>query len=256
MSDIPSITLENVSLTLGKRKILDHINLTIDEGEFVAILGPNGAGKSTLLKLLLGLYKPTSGKISVLGKTPKRGNNEIGYAPQHRTLEADLALRARDVVGFGLDGNKWGIALPDKKRDIHILQALDEVDMKHLADSPVGNLSGGEQQRLLIAQSLLTHPKILLLDEPLSNLDITNAQSVVSLIAKIARNRKMTVLLVTHDVNLLLPVIDRVLYVANGNTAIGKPEEVITTEVLTKLYKSPIEVIKTKGRLFVIGEEH
>lgn len=256
MQDKPVITLENVSLTLGKRKILDHINLTIDEGEFVAILGPNGAGKSTLLKLLLGLYKPTSGKITVLGKTPRMGNNEIGYAPQHRTLEADLALRARDVVGFGLDGNKWGIALPDKSRDTHILQALDEVDMKHLADSAVGNLSGGEQQRLLIAQALLTHPKILLLDEPLSNLDITNAQSVVSLIAKIARNRKMTVLLVTHDVNLLLPVIDQVLYVANGNTAIGKPEEVITTDVLTKLYKSPIEVIKTKGRLFVIGEEH
>jgi zinc/manganese transport system ATP-binding protein len=256
MSSNAVITLEDVSLELGGRKILDDINLTVNEGEFIAILGPNGAGKSTLLKLLLGLYKSTTGKITVLGRTPKRGNNEIGYAPQHRTLEADLALRARDVVGFGLDGNQWGIALPDKKRERHIEQALDEVDMIHLADMPVGKLSGGEQQRLLIAQALLTHPKILLLDEPLSNLDITNAQSVVSLITKIARNRKMTVLLVTHDVNLLLPDIDRVLYVANTHSAIGKSEDVITSEGLSELYNSPIEVIKTKGRVFVIGEEH
>src|SRR5579864_4601864 len=124
MSSDAVITLENVQLSLGGRKILEDINLTINEGEFIAILGPNGAGKSTLLKLLLGLYKPNSGSITVLGKTPKRGNDEIGYAPQHRTLEADLALRARDVVGFGLDGNKWGVALPNKKRETHIEQAL------------------------------------------------------------------------------------------------------------------------------------
>jgi len=252
----PIIQLQNVELTLGGRSIFHDITLTIYEGEFIAILGPNGAGKSTLLKLLLGLYKPTSGKITILGKSPKRGNNEIGYAPQHRTLEADLALRARDVVGFGLDGNQWGIALPNKERDTHIEQALYEVDMLHFADMPVGRLSGGEQQRLLIAQALLTHPKVLLLDEPLSNLDITHAQAIISLITKIARSRHITVLLVTHDVNLLLPVIDRVLYVANTHSAMGKPEEVITSEGLSNLYGSPIEVVQTNGRLFVIGEEH
>jgi len=249
------ITLENVQLTLGGRRILDNMNLEIHEGEFVAILGPNGAGKSTLLKLLLGLYKPDSGKISVLGKPPKQGNNEIGYAPQHRTLEAELALRARDIVGFGLDGNKWGISLHDPKREKHIEQALDEVDMLRLSDMPVGKLSGGEQQRLLIAQALLTHPKILLLDEPLANLDIIHSEGIVSLITKIARQRKMTVLLVTHDVNILLPVIDRVLYIANMHSAIGKPEEVITSEKLSALYGSKVEVIKAQGRMFVIGEE-
>lgn len=255
MSTNPVITLQNVQLTLGNRKILDDINLTINEGEFVAILGPNGAGKSTLLKLLLGLYKPTSGKISVLGKPPKRGNKDIGYAPQHRTLEAELALRAKDIVGFGLDGNQWGIAMPNKKRDKHIEQALDEVDMLRLADMPVGKLSGGEQQRLLIAQALLTHPKILILDEPLSNLDIVHSESIVSLVTKIARNRKMTALFVTHDVNILLPVIDRVLYMANTHSAIGKPGDVITGEKLSALYGSKVDVIKTQGRMFVIGEE-
>jgi zinc/manganese transport system ATP-binding protein len=255
MSSDSVITLEHVYLSLGGREILNDINLTINEGEFIAILGPNGAGKSTLLKLLLGLYKSTSGKISLLGKPPKRGNDKIGYAPQHRTLEAELALRAKDIVGFGLDGNQWGIALPDKKRERHIEQALDEVDMLRFADMPVGKLSGGEQQRLLIAQALLSHPKILLLDEPLSNLDIIHSESIVSLVNKIAKNRKMTVLLVTHDVNMLLPVIDRVLYIANTKSAIGKPSEVITTEKLSALYGSKVEVIKAQGRLFVIGEE-
>ncbi len=249
------IDLQQVQLTLGNRTILNDITISIYEGEFIAILGPNGAGKSTLLKLLLGLYKSTSGKIQILGKSPRKGNNEIGYAPQHRTLEADLALRARDVVGFGLDGNKWGISLPNNHRNNAINNALKEVDMLYLADMPVGKLSGGEQQRLLIAQALLTNPRILLLDEPLSNLDIAHAQAIVTLVTKIARSRNITVLLVTHDINPLLSSVDRVLYMANTHSAIGKPEEVITSKQLSQLYDSPIEVITTKGRIFVIGEE-
>lgn len=254
MSTKPAIQIEDVHMKFGERVILDGINITVNEGEFIAMLGPNGAGKSTLLKLLLGLYKPTSGSIKVLGKFPKTGNNEIGYAPQHRTLEADLALRARDVVGFGLDGNKWGIGFPSKERTEKIDTALREVDMLHLANMPVGKLSGGEQQRLLIAQALLTDPKILFLDEPLSNLDIAHATTIVSLLTEIARKRSITVLLVTHDVNPLLSAIDRVIYIANGKAAVGKPEEVITSEKLSQLYGSSVEVVTTKGRIFVVGE--
>ncbi len=256
MSTKPVITIEDLYIELGGRMILEHINLTIYEGEFIAMLGPNGAGKSTLLKLLLGLYKPTSGRIEILGKAPRRGNPEIGYAPQHRTLEADLALRARDVVGFGLDGNKWGIGLPSIERTEKVDTALKEVDMFRLAEMPVGKLSGGEQQRLLIAQALLTDPKILFLDEPLSNLDISHAQAIVSLLKTIARNRRITILLVTHDVNPLLSAVTRVIYMANGHAAIGKPEDVITSKELSALYGSPVEVVQTKGRLFVIGEEN
>ena len=252
----PVIETQHVDLALGGRPIFHDMNLSIEEGEFIAILGPNGAGKSTFLKLLLGLYKPTAGTVTLLGKSPRRGNNEIGYAPQQRTLEVSLALRARDVVGFGLDGNQWGITLPNKKRDRQIEQVLREVDMLSFADTPVGKLSGGEQQRLLIAQAILTNPKILLLDEPLSNLDITHAQAIVSLVAKIAKSRLITVLLVTHDVNLLLPEINRVVYIAHTHSAIGKPEDVITTQTLSKLYGSQVEVIGTKGRLFVVGETH
>jgi zinc/manganese transport system ATP-binding protein len=255
MSETPVIQIHNLHIHFGERKILEDINMTINEGEFIAMLGPNGAGKSTLLKLLLGLYKPTSGTIKILGKEPRRGNDEIGYAPQHRTLEADLALRARDVVGFGLDGNKWGIGLPDSKRTAKVNEALKEVDMLRLAEMPVGKLSGGEQQRLLIAQALLTNPKILFLDEPLSNLDITHGQAIVNLLTKIAKNRTITILLVTHDVNPLLSAITRVVYLANGHSAIGKPEHVITGKNLSELYGSPIEVVNTNGRLFVIGGE-
>lgn len=249
------IELQHVYLNLSGRTILSDLTMTIGEGEFITILGPNGAGKSTFLKLLLGLYKPTSGKIHILSKLAKKGNNEIGYAPQHRTLEADLVLRSRDIVGFGLDGNRWGISLPNPQREKIIDNALQEVDMLHLGEMPVGKLSGGEQQRLLIAQALLTNPKILLLDEPLSNLDITHAQAMVTLIAKIAKDRNITVLLVTHDINPLLSVIDRVIYMANTHSAIGKPEEVIASRKLSELYGSPIEVATVKGRIFVIGEE-
>jgi len=249
------IELHDVNLVLGSREIFHNINLSISEGEFITILGPNGAGKSTFLKLLLGLNAPTSGQVKVLGRVPTKGNNEIGYVPQHRSVDVDLALQARDVVGFGLDGDKWGFGLPNKHRTDIINKVLEEVDMLNLASMPVGKLSGGEQQRLLIAQALLTDPKILLLDEPLSNLDISHAQAIVSLIKKIADDRNITVLLVTHDVNLLLGVIDRAIYMVNTRSVIGRPDQIINTKQLSELYGSSVEVINTKGRIFVVGEK-
>jgi len=251
----PVIDLEHVRIQFGRRIILEDMSLSVNQGEFVVVLGPNGAGKSTLLKLLLGLLKPSAGVVRVLGHPPRRGNNAIGYTPQHRTLEADLALRARDVVGFGLDGNRWGTGFPSSRRDAIIDKALLEVDAFDLANAPVGQLSGGEQQRLLIAQALLTDPRLLLLDEPLANLDINHEQEIVELVSRVCRARNVAVMLVTHDINPLLPVVDRVLYMANGHIAIGSPDEVITSAKLTELYGSPVEVVQALGRVFVIGAE-
>nr|MDQ2717243.1 ATP-binding cassette domain-containing protein [Chloroflexota bacterium] len=169
----PIIELEHVSVQLAGRIILQDVSFTVHAGEFIVIPGPNGSGKSTLLKLLLGLLKPSAGRARVLGSAPRRGNQAIGYAPQHRVLEADLALRARDLVGFGLDGHRWGTGWPSRKRNATIDKALDEVDATGFANAPVGQLSGGEKQRLLIAQALLTNPRLLLLDEPLASLDLT-----------------------------------------------------------------------------------
>lgn len=247
------IELEQVRVQFGRRVLLENMNLICGQGEFITILGPNGAGKSTLLKLLLGLLRPAAGSIRVLGRAPRRGNRQIGYAPQHRTLETDLALRARDVVGFGLDGDRWGIALPSRRRRASIDEALAEVDALAFADAPVGLLSGGEQQRLLIAQALLSSPRLLLLDEPLANLDLTHGQEIVTLISRISRARGVTVLLVSHDINPLLPVTDRVLYIAQGHSAIGHPSEVITSATLSALYRSPVEVVQALGQLFVVG---
>ena len=251
----PVIELEHVSVELGQRAVLQDISLTIYQGEFIAVLGPNGAGKSTLLKLLLGLLKPARGQVRVLGRAPRRGNVALGYAPQHRTLETDLALRARDVVGFGLDGHRWGIGFPGARRRAIIERALDEVNACAYADAPVGQLSGGEQQRLLIAQALLTNPRLLLLDEPLASLDITREQEIVSLVARVCRSRNVAALLVSHDINPLLPFIDRVLYIANGHCAIGAPDEVITSAALSNLYGSPVEVVHALERIFVVGAE-
>ncbi|MBO0791397.1 MAG: ATP-binding cassette domain-containing protein, partial [Ktedonobacteraceae bacterium] len=224
-------------------------------GEFIPILGPNGAGKSTLLKLLLGLLRPASGRVQVLGHPPRLGNREVGYAPQHRVLEADLALRARDVVGFGLDGHRWGPGWHDCRRRALIDQALLEVDAQVFADAPVGHLSGGEQQRLLIAQALLSRPHLLLLDEPFASLDIAHEQEMITLIERVCRARGVAVLLVAHDVNPLLHVANRVLYLARGQGALGVPEQVITSATLSRLYGSPVEVVSALGRLFVVGAD-
>jgi zinc/manganese transport system ATP-binding protein len=251
----PVISLENIVVTLGGRRVLDGITATIVQGEFVSVLGPNGAGKSTLLKLLLGLLKPQSGTIQVLGKSPRRGNSDIGYVPQHRVLEIDNALRACDVVGFGLDGNRWGICWPGRKRTDRIEQALADVDALHLKNEPIGHLSGGEQQRVLIAQTLISNPRLLLFDEPFSNLDLAHEKEILEQIARLARERKITVLLVSHDINPLLNVTNRVLFLSRGHCALGLPDEVINSQTLSSLYHAPVEVAHVSGRIFVLGVE-
>ena len=247
------ISLSHVSVRLGGRTIQEDMTFTIESGELVAVLGPNGAGKSTLLKILLGLTRPDAGRVEVLGRPPGKGNARIGYLPQFRLGEAELSLRGREVVRFGLDGNRWGPGWPNRKRAALIDGVLREVDAVELAEQPVGQLSGGERQRLLIAQALLTDPQLLLLDEPLANLDITREREMISLVTRICRARKVAVLFVTHDINPLLGDVDRVLYLANGQCAIGAPAEVITSEALSALYGSPVEVVKALGRVFVVG---
>ena len=251
----PVISLEHIEVKLGGRPILQDVSLSINQGEFIVILGPNGAGKTTLIKLLLGLVKSSAGSVLVLGQTPQRGLREIGYVPQRRTLDVEMSLHGRDLVGFGLDGHRWGIGLPSRRRKEKIDRALQEVDTLHLADAPVGQLSGGEQQRLLIAQALISDPRLLLLDEPLANLDLAHQQEVVSLVDKVCRRRSVTVLLVSHDINPLLQFTDRVVFMANNHTAIGPVAEVITSATLSRLYGSTVEVVYAKGRYFVVGAE-
>ncbi|HLY32847.1 MAG TPA: ABC transporter ATP-binding protein [Ktedonobacterales bacterium] len=254
------VSLQDVAVRQGGRTIWRDASFEITPGEFVAILGPNGAGKSTLLRLLLGLLAPGEGAVRVFGRTPRRGNPAIGYVPQRRTIDPDLPVRGRDLVQLGLDGTRWGFSLPGKARQRErslVEEALIAVEAAPYADRPIGQLSGGEQQRLLLAQALVGQPQLLLLDEPLASLDLRSQIAVSQLVARVARERKITVLLVTHDVNPLLPVVDRVLYVARGQVAIGTPDDIITTENLTRLYDAPVEVVHdSQGRVFVVGLEN
>jgi zinc/manganese transport system ATP-binding protein len=253
------VTLQEVAVRFGRRTVWRQATFTIAPGEFIAIVGPNGAGKSTLLHLLLGFMQPSEGSVRVLGQTPGRSNRQIGYVPQRRTLDADLPIRGRDLVMLGLDGPRWGFSLPGparRRQHTQVAEAIASVEATAYANRTIGQLSGGELQRLLLAQALVAQPRLLFLDEPLASLDLRSQVGIVQLTARLARERGLTVLLVTHDINPLLPVVDRVLYIARGQVAIGKPDEIITTERLSHLYEAPVEVVHDSlGRVFVVGLE-
>jgi zinc/manganese transport system ATP-binding protein len=253
--------VEDAAIDLGGRTIWQKVGLSVQPGEFLAILGPNGAGKSTLLKAILGLLPLSAGRITVLGHPARRGNAAIGYVPQRRHFEADVRIRGRSIVRLGLDGGNWGLPLPFLQRRkareaaLRVQDAIDLVGAGAYADRPIGELSGGEQQRLLIAQALVTRPRILALDEPLDSLDLRNQQGVAGVIRQISQEMGAAVLLVAHDVNPILSAVDRVVYVAHGQIAVGTPEEVITTETLSRLYNTPIEVLRASdGRIVVVGQ--
>jgi len=257
----PVMQVEDAAVDLGGRTIWQKVQLSVQPGEFLAILGPNGAGKSTLLKAILGLLPLSAGRIMVLGHPARRGNAIVGYVPQRRHFEADVHIRGRSIVRLGLDGRNWGLPLPllhhRKAREaaVRVQEAIDLVGAGAYADRPIGELSGGEQQRLLIAQALVTRPRILALDEPLDSLDLRNQQGVAGVIRQVSRETGAAVLLVAHDVNPILPAVDRVVYMAHGQVAVGTPEEVITTETLSRLYHTPIEVLRARdGRIVVVGQ--
>ena len=257
----PVIQVEDAAVALGGRTIWQEVRLSVQPGEFLAILGPNGAGKSTLLKAILGLIPLSRGTISVLGHPARRGNAAIGYVPQRRHFEADVRVRGRSIVRLGLDGRNWGLPLPflqpghAREAASSVQEAIDLVGATSYADRPIGELSGGEQQRLLIAQALVTRPRILALDEPLDSLDLRNQQGVAGVIRQISQETGAAVLLVAHDVNPILPAVDRVVYIAHGQVEVGTPEEVITTETLSRLYATPIEVLRASdGRIVVVGQ--
>ena len=249
-----AIAAAGLAAGYGGRPVWSGADFSIGTGSFTAVLGPNGSGKSTLVRLLLGLLPPLAGQLEVLGRPPRRGNAEIGYVAQGAGFDPDFSIRGRDFVGLGIDGHRWG--LPLKSLGAAVDESLRAVGAEAYAGRALGRLSGGEQQRLLLAHALAGKPRLLLLDEPLSHLDVRNQATVVELVAEVARRTGLTVLLIAHDVNPLLPYVDQVLYVAQGAVHIGRPQEIITSESLSRIYQAPVEVLKdSRGRLFVVGLE-
>jgi len=249
----PRIHLDHATLRFGARTIWADLTLDVAPGEFVAVLGPNGSGKTSLLKTLLGLAPLTSGTVQVCGRPPHKGSSVVGYIPQQKGFDRDIPLRGRDFVRLGLDGHRWGTPLPNKKVAAAVQHAIESVGAADYADAPLGLLSGGEQQRLRVAQSLMGDPKVLLCDEPLLSLDLNHQQAVTALIDARRKQAHTSVLFVTHEVNPVLPLVDRILYLVDGRWAIGTPDEVLTSERLTDLYGTEIDVLHVRGRIIVVG---
>jgi zinc/manganese transport system ATP-binding protein len=257
-ADSPLVAVRDATAVLGGRTIWAGVHATVAAGQFVAVLGPNGVGKSTLLKAILGLVPLTSGTVEVLGRPPGAANRQVGYLPQRRSFDPSLRIRGVDVVRLGLDGDRWGLPWPGRRTRAaqHRVDALvDVVGARQYAHRPIGECSGGEQQRLLIAQALARQPRLLLLDEPLDSLDLPNQAAVSGLIARICRQQHVAVMIVAHDVNPILAHLDRVIYLGPGGAVSGTPREVITTHTLSRLYGTPIDVLSTSdGRLVVVGQ--
>lgn len=250
----PAVELHDASLVFGDRTLWSNLNLAVQQGEFIAVLGPNGSGKTSLLKVLLGQLAPSSGAVRIAGTPARAGNAHVGYVPQQKSLDEGLPLRGRDLVGLGVDGHRWGTGLFGRAaRRTIVDSALAQVGAQAYADAPIGSMSGGEQQRLRIAQALVGDPKVLLCDEPLLSLDLANQRRVSELIDRRRRDHDTAVLFVTHEINPILPLVDRVLYLVDGQFEIGTPEEVMTSEVLSKLYRTDVEVLHVRGRLVVVG---
>ena len=254
-----ALAFERAAARLGGRTIWHDVSLKVAEAEFVAVLGPNGAGKSTLIKAILGLLPLAAGTASVLGGPLGAANARIGYLPQRRSFDTGTRIRGVDLVQLGLDGTSWGLPVPGgpgrRRSAARVAEAIELVGATAYARRPIGELSGGEQQRLLIAQALVRRPQLLLLDEPLDSLDLPNQAAVAVLVRRICEQEQVAVLLVAHDINPILGYLDRVIYLAGGGAVEGTPEQVITSETLTRLYGAPIEVLRASdGRLVVVGQ--
>jgi len=252
------ISAENLAAGYREKVVWQNANFTFGRGEFVAVIGPNGAGKTTLFRMLLGLQPPISGTINVLGSAPKRGNPQIGYVPQRHTIDSETNVESQELVRLGVSGKRWGFN-PFSHWDHEAANAaLEAVSAQDLARRPLGVLSGGELQRIFLAEALVSNPDILLLDEPLSNLDLKRETDLLHLVNDVVRKRGVTALLIAHNINPLLPHLDKVMYIANGKVATGKPSEVLTSESLTALYGVQVEVLRDPhGNVAIIGvEEH
>jgi zinc/manganese transport system ATP-binding protein len=248
------ITAENLAVGYRDLVVWREASFTIEQGEFVAVIGPNGAGKTTLFRLLLGIQRPIGGRLRVFGEEPRRGSPRIGYVPQQHSIDSESHIESLELVKLGLSGKRWGFGLFSDDDSEAAISALKSVGAAELAHRPMAELSGGELQRIFLAESLVGNPDVLLLDEPLSNLDMRRERDLVGLVDEVVHSRNVSALLIAHNINPLLPYLDKVIYIANGKVASGTPEQVLTSESLTALYGIQVEVLRdSRGNVAIVG---
>lgn len=238
MNQAAVIRVEEVSFAYGKRMVLEEVSLEIGSGDFIWIVGPNGGGKTTLVKLLVGLIKPKSGLIEVMGKSPSRARSQVGYMPQQIHIDPKFPMTVTDVVLTGRLG--LNVSTTRKADGEAALAAIEQVSLMDQANETIASLSGGQQRRMFIARALACEPKILILDEPMANLDAVMEKQVRELLFKL--NQKLTVLMVSHDPALVSESIKSVVCV-NRRVAIHQTYEV-DIEMMGELYEGPVRMIR------------
>ena len=249
----PVLEIAGGELGFGARTLWSGLDLAVEPGEFLAVLGPNGSGKTSLLKTILGQQRLDSGSIRLAGEPISRGDRRVGYIPQQKLIPAGTPLRGRDLVTLGVNGHRFGLPISRPADRARVDELIAGVGATEFADRPVGSLSGGEQQRLRVGQALAGDPVLLLCDEPLLSLDLAHQRGVSELIDARRRSHDTAVVFVTHDVNPVLDIVDRVLYLADGRFLQGTPDEVLRSDVLSDLYGTPVDVIRSHGRVIVAG---
>jgi zinc/manganese transport system ATP-binding protein len=247
------LEFDHATIRICGHVVLADVSFAIRQGEFIGVLGPNGAGKTTLMRAVLGLLQPSRGSVRVFGRTPRRGDALIGYVPQVRTVVPDLRVRGFDFIASSVRGHRWGLPTLGRIDRKMIDESLTAVGARDLAERPLSDMSGGERQRLLLAQALLGEPRMLLLDEPLISLDQRYQETIIELVGRFARERNITVLFCAHELNQLIGALDRVLYLGNGRAALGTVAEVVTSPVLSELYGTVIDVVHADGHIFVLS---
>ena len=247
------LDIQGGALGFGRRALWRDLDLRVEQGEFLAVLGSNGSGKTSLLKAILGQQNLDSGTIEIGGSPVRRGDRRVGYVPQQKIVQPGTPLRGRDLVTLGVNGHRFGLPITTRVEKERVDALLSSVGAQGYADRPIGTLSGGEQQRLRIAQALADDPVLLLCDEPLASLDLAHQKGVAELIDTRRHEHDTAVVFVTHDINPVLGMVDRILYLAEGRFTIGTPDEVLRSDVLTDLYGTPVDVIRNRGRIFVAG---